>query len=136
MTTYQILKNPLWLIVVLLSTFPVEAQNQEGPLFEKVSGENYHVELAGTLWEPLSAGNVSSESLGIQGSTIDFTTDLGIKKKRFHELRLVLRPAERHKIRIGFLPLLWSTETKLPRNLVFNGIQCNFWCFYVGLANI
>ncbi len=123
MTTYQIFRNSLWLIVVLLSTFPVEAQNREDPFFEKVSGENYHVELAGTLWDPLSEGNVSSESLGIQGSTIDFTTDLGIEKQRFHELRLVLRPAERHKIRIGFLPLLWNTETKLPRDLVFNGIQ-------------
>lgn len=123
MTTHQSFRNSLRLIVVLLSTFPAEAQDREAPPFEQVGGENYHIELAGTLWEPLSDGNVSSESLGIKGSTIDFTTDLGIKKKRFHELRLVLRPAERHKIRVSFLPLRWNTETKLSRDLIFNGIR-------------
>jgi hypothetical protein len=64
---------------------------------------------------------VSSESLGIPGSDIDLAADLGIEKKRIPELRLVLRPATKHKFRFNYLPIRYSAESVVQREFVFNG---------------
>ena len=49
------------------------------------TGENYHVEIGGFLWDPNPQIVISSESLGIVGSKIDFVSDLGIEKTWFKQ---------------------------------------------------
>jgi hypothetical protein len=84
-------------------------------------GENYHVEVAGTLWNPDVAGQISSEQFGIIGSQIDFVDDLAFQKTRFKDLRIVLRPTRKAKFRIEYTPIEYTAETTLKRDIIFNG---------------
>ncbi|MCC7008606.1 MAG: hypothetical protein IT184_07300 [Acidobacteria bacterium] len=84
-------------------------------------GEKYHVELAGTLWNPNVFGMISSEQWGIAGSQIDFTGDLGFKTTRFKDLRATLRPSRKTKFRIQYTPVRYQADSLLKRSLVFNG---------------
>jgi len=85
-------------------------------------GENYHVELGGTLWNPELAGIISSEQFQIIGSDIDFVDDLGYEKTRFRDLRIVLRPGRKHRFRIQYTPVQYTADTVFSRTIVFNGI--------------
>ena len=109
----------LALVGVLPSTARAQYEAPElrtGPL-----GEKYHVEVAGTLWMPSFSGVISSEQFGIVGDQIDFESDLGFKRTRFKDLRIVLRPATKHRFRIQYTPVVYEAETTLNRNIVFNG---------------
>ena len=86
------------------------------------TGENYHVEIGGFLWDPNPQIVISSESLGIVGSKIDFVSDLGIEKTWFKQLRIVLRPAKKHKFRFEYTPITYDAVGTLSTNIVFNGI--------------
>ena len=109
----------LALVGVLPSTARAQYEAPElrtGPL-----GEKYHVEVAGTLWTPSLFGVISSEQFGIVGDQIDFESDLGFKRTRFKDLRIVLRPSTKHRFRIQYTPVVYEAETTLDRNIVFNG---------------
>ena len=85
-------------------------------------GEKYHVEVAGTLWMPSLFGVISSEQFGIIGDEIDFVNDLGFKRTRFGDLRIVLRPSQKHRFRIQYTPVVYEAETTLNRTVIFNGL--------------
>ena len=87
----------------------------------RATGENYHVELGGYLWPPSPTVLITSESLGIVGSKIDFVEDLGIEKKTFKQLKVVLRPGTKHKFRFEYTPIGYDAESTLRRTIVFNG---------------
>jgi hypothetical protein len=84
--------------------------------------ESYHVEVSGNLWNPSLFGVISSEQFGQVGSDIDFTTDLGYERTRFKDLRIVLRPATKHRFRAQYTPVVYTAEKNFSRNIVFNGI--------------
>ena len=89
----------------------------------RATGENYHVEVSGNLWDPTPAIIIRSESIrGIIGSDIDFVEDLGVEKSWFTQLKVVLRPATKHKFRFEYTPIRYTGETVLKRDLIFNGI--------------
>ena len=73
--------------VCAVATFVMSATAK--PVFAQYSGtratgENYHVEITGNLWDPSPNILISSESIsGIPGSDIDFVEDLGIEKNWF-----------------------------------------------------
>lgn len=83
--------------------------------------ERYHVEIGGALWRPTPELLVSSESLGIPGTTIDGVGDLGFTRSRFGELRAVVRAARRHKLRVHYLPIEYAAAATVERTFVFNG---------------
>jgi hypothetical protein len=85
------------------------------------TGETWHVEFGAGLWSPSPEMAVSSEQLGLIGSRIDAVDDLGMTKSTFKEIRLVLRPAKKHKFRFSYIPISYSAETTLKRTIVFNG---------------
>jgi hypothetical protein len=85
-------------------------------------GETYWVEFSFDFWSPTPAIVISSESLGLAGTAIDFVTDLGIEKTRFRQFDLVLRPAKKHKLRASVTPIRYEAEHVLTRTVVFNGI--------------
>jgi len=119
----RVIRLSFALLLSLLLPNAAEAQYGRRTLAEPATGEDYHVEIAGGFWNPTPQVLISSESLGIPGSDIDFVSDLGIEKKRFRELRLVLRPARKHKFRINYIPISYTAQSVLTRNIVFNGIQ-------------
>lgn len=92
---------------------------------DPATGERYHVELSGGMWNPKIEAILSSEGLGIPGSDIDLKTDLGFLDKKFYDVRAVLRPARKHKFRVSFVPIKYEAESTLKRTIVFNGISYN-----------
>ena len=110
-------------VAYVLLWFPGTAQAQFGatPFEDPATGEKYHVEGGYVFWNPPLDLKVASASLGLAGTKIDATTDLGLANKHLSELRIVLRPARKHKFRIQYLPMKYSGQTNLHRNFVFNG---------------
>jgi hypothetical protein len=84
-------------------------------------GERYHVEVAGTLWNPAVVGQIASDSFDAIGDAIDFSGDLGYEKTRLKELRIVLRPTTRVRLRLQHTPIRYDAETTFNRNIVFGG---------------
>ncbi|HSC26704.1 MAG TPA: hypothetical protein VLD67_05495 [Vicinamibacterales bacterium] len=89
----------------------------------RATGENYHVELSGFFWNPTPELFVTSESLQIIGSRIDFNEDLGIETKRMTQMRVVGRPATRHKFRFEYTPIKYSSRSILNRDITFAGTR-------------
>jgi hypothetical protein len=102
------------------SAAPAAAQFRP-PASERTIGEKYHVEGGIAWWNADPTLIVSSESLGIPGDEVDLVGDLGIEQKRLRELRLVLRPATKHKFRFHYLPINYVAESVVQREFTFNG---------------
>jgi len=109
-------------LAVLLGAAPAQAQYGVRQPAATAVGERYHVELSGDFWSPSPLVAVTSESLGIPGTTFDLASDFGVTKERFRQFQLVLRPARKHKFRVEYTPIRYQTDTVLERNIVFNGI--------------
>jgi len=110
-------------VAMLGAAVPASAQYGALPTSNRATGEKYHVEISGSLWDPAPSIFISSESIeGILGSRIDFVEDLGIEKSWFKQLKVVARPGEKHKFRFEYTPIKYEAESVLTRNIVFNGI--------------
>jgi hypothetical protein len=99
------------------------AQYNAPPLDNRAIGEQYHAEFGVTFWNPTPSGTVSSEQFGLLGSNLDFEKDLGYQQTRFNELRIVLRPAIKHKFRAEYMPVAYTAHSVLNRTITFNGIS-------------
>ena len=110
----------LCLLVSGLAARPAQAQYGVAGS-DRATGETYHVELGGYLWPPTPTAEITSESLGIIGSRIDFVEDLGIERQTFRQLKVVLRPGRKHKFRFEYTPMGYDVESTLRRTIVFNG---------------
>ena len=109
-------------LYILFAPRMASAQFSATPFSDPAGGEQYHVEGAIAFWNPPLGLQVSSESLpGVVGTTIDAVGDLGIGQKRLMELRLVLRPAKKHKFRLHYLPMKYNGQSTFHREFVFNG---------------
>ena len=104
----------------LFLTSPASAQVGVGARTGSV-GDQYNIEAAAGFWNPQPELIVSSESLGIAGDEIDLVADLGIEQKRIPDLRVVLRPALKHKFRFSYLPIKYTAESVVRREFIFNG---------------
>ena len=112
-------------VALLLAAAPASAQFGSAGLSDPATGENYHVEVGGYLWNPTPTVLITSEALGILGSEIDFVEDLGIEKKTFKQLKVVLRPGLKHKLRFEYTPISYQATSTLRRDIVFNGQRFN-----------
>ena len=99
------------------------AQAQFQPAASAVVGEKYNIEVSFNFWNATPDAIVSSESLGIPGTDVDLVNDLGIEKKVLKDLRVVLRPAKKHRFRINYLPMNYDAESQVKREFVFNGLR-------------
>ena len=111
----------LWCVVSGLVAVPAWAQYGVKHISDPATGEKYHVEVSGDFWYPTPDITITSESLGIVGSRIDFVTDLGIEKTRFKQLKVVLRPTQKHKLRFEYTPITYEAVGSIKRDIVFNG---------------
>ena len=113
--------------IVLLTASPARAQFKPRPMSDPATGEQYHIEASAGFWSTSSDMVISSEALGIIGSTIDFKKDLGLESGRLRELRVVLRPATKHKLRFEVIPIrMTGKDFVLSRTIVFNGQAYRF----------
>lgn len=109
------------LLALVVTATPALAQFQRRSLNDAPLAERYIIEAQGGLWSPGPNMSITSESLGILGTRIDFVSDLGLKRTRFREFRATLHPARRHKFRFQYIPLNYRQSSTLVRSLVFNG---------------
>jgi hypothetical protein len=109
------------LLALAWCTAPASAQFRPRPLAEPTLVENYKIEATAGLWNPTPEMSVTSESLGIIGTKVDFVDDLGLTTKRLGAFGLTLHPGRKHKLRFEYLPIRYSQEATLPRDIVFNG---------------
>lgn len=113
--------RPFVLASLLLSlAAPASAQFRGA---SETIGEDYHVEVSFNFWNPTPVPIVSSEALGILGTDVNLVEDLGIEKQRLKDLRLVLRPAQKHRFRIQYLPMNYDAESTVRREFIFNGLR-------------
>ncbi len=114
----------VWCVVFGLMPTPAWAQFQAKRISDPATGEKYHVEVGGYFWNPTPDISITSESLpGIKGSRIDFVNDLGIEKTRFKQIKIVLRPAKKHKFRFEYTPITYDAVGVIRANIIFNGIE-------------
>lgn len=107
-----------------LAAAPANAQFRAKGTSDRATGETYHVEIGGYLWNPSPDIAITSQSLpGIAGSRIDFVTDLGIQQAKFRQLKIVLRPSKKTKFRFEYTPIKYEAVGSLQANIVFNGIN-------------
>jgi hypothetical protein len=111
----------LCLLTALFAAAPAAAQYSGGRPSEAATGETYHIEIAGTIWDPSPDIVLSSESLGIPGDQVDFVNTLGVMKTNFKQLKLVLRPAKKHKFRFEYTPIHYQSTATVLTSFVFNG---------------
>jgi hypothetical protein len=112
-------------ITLMLAAAPASAQFGVPGLSDPATGESYHVEVSGALFNPTPTLLITSEGLGIPGDRIDFVNEFGLEKKTFRQLRVVLRPARKHKLRYEFIPMSYENEATITRSVVFNGQRFN-----------
>ncbi len=112
----------LCLFAGLFAARPAQAQYGARPVgSNRATGETYHVEIAGTLWNPTPDIVIASEGLGQIGSDIDFVNTLGIEQKTFKQLKVVLRPGTKHKFRFEYTPISYDAQKTVTASFVFNG---------------
>lgn len=110
-------------LCLALGLLAAPARAQYAPKGDRATGETYHVEIGAHFWNPSPDIVISSEGFGYEGTPIDFVTDLGIKQKRFGQIKAVLRPAKKHKLRFEYTPIHYEATGSISRTLIFNGIE-------------
>ena len=109
-------------VLVLLAASPALAQFQPRVMDEPAGSEQFRVEGFAGFWNPSADMLISSESLGIPGTVIDFKQDLLLQDRRFGDLRVVLKAARKHKFRFQTVPIRYNEEgVTVTRDIVFNG---------------
>jgi len=108
-------------VALVLTASPALAQFRPRTISDPATGESYRIEGSAGFWSPSATMSISSESLGIAGSTIDFKKDLGLKNKRFGELHAVLKASRKHKFRFQYIPIKYAQQATINRDIVFNG---------------
>lgn len=109
------------LVALALNVAPAHAQYTPRSVSDPATGEQYHIEGEINMWSPGVTANISSVGLGIPGSNIDLKKDLGLTDQRLSDVRLVLRPFKKHKLRFQYTPIKYEQQSSLVRDVVFQG---------------
>jgi hypothetical protein len=92
---------------------------------DRATGETYHVELGGTIWNPTPNIVIASTQFEQLGDDVDFVATLGLQQKTFNQFRAVLRPGTKHKFRFEYSPIKYEAQKNVPVSFVFNGQRFN-----------
>jgi hypothetical protein len=107
---------------LLLTASPAFAQFKPQSLNELGTGERFRIEGFAGFWSPAADMVISSESLGIPGSRIDFKQDLLLQDHKIRDLRITGKIARKHKFRFQTVPINYENEgVTVKRDIVFNG---------------
>ncbi len=116
----------LLLAAAIIATPAAPAQAQYRPLpagsysvADNPVGEPYHIEFGVNWWTPSPNILIASESLGIPGTEIDIQANLGVEKQSTYEMYLVLRPGKKHKFRFDYIPISYTAQAVLEKDVVF-----------------
>jgi hypothetical protein len=83
-------------------------------------------ELGVRFWAPTPELRIRTGALAALGENeVDFVGEFGIEDTRFREIRAVLKPGRKHKLRFHYLPIEYHEETTLTRTITFGGRTFN-----------
>jgi len=128
--TTCLLKRPLTCLAITIlvagaTVSPAYAQYRPVPApgsgAASQTGEKYHFEISVDFWNPVPSFGVSSDGLGLGGSTIDAQADLGLEQRWMNDFRIVIKPGARHKFRFSYLPMDYISTATLTGTIYFNG---------------
>jgi hypothetical protein len=108
-----------------LSVVPAAAQTRYVPYSAaaaRATGETYHAEFSVHYWSAAPSLVFTVQSIDIPGSTIDGVRDLGFETEHPRNLQFVLRPAKKHKFSFGYVPIKFTGDTVLEREIVFDDV--------------
>jgi len=89
---------------------------------EIVPGEDFHVEFGVLWWRPSPDLMIQTGQLASVGiNDFEFAREFGIEDKRFSDFRVVLKPARKHKFRVGYVPIRYEQSAVLQRQINFGG---------------
>ncbi len=123
----RLFATTLFLFAGLSTAIPAEAQYgaRRTASSNRATGETYHIEAAGTIWNPTPELVICSESLGILCDNVDFVNTLGLTKSKFKQLKVVARPGTKHKFRFEYTPIKYNAQKTIQTSFVFNGQRYN-----------
>ncbi len=109
-------------LAFVLAAAPAQAQYGVSGPSTRATGETYRFEFSAYFWNPGPELAIQTEWRGIVGDRIDLVEDLGLEKTKFGQIRAVLRPATKHKLRFEYTPISYEQpEGTLQRDVIFNG---------------
>lgn len=100
--------------VALVMSVGAPVFGQSAPSMREAD-EKYHVELAAGAWNPTPTLLISSEP---QGTNIDLV-NISVDRRWIGELRLVVQPVPKHKLRFEYIPIDVETTMTLRRDIIF-----------------
>jgi hypothetical protein len=106
--------------VVVVGSSTAAAQFSPRTFNQPETAEDYHIEGGIDLWLPTADVTISSTSLGIAGTDIDFKSDLGLVDQKMPAFHAQFK-AGRNKLRFQFVPIGYTQSAALRRDIIFNG---------------
>jgi hypothetical protein len=82
------------------------------------SPENFHLEAGVMLWKPSPDIVITSGTLG---TPVDFVNTFAVDDKWLADVRLVLKPARKHKLRFSATPIRYESTQMLTQTIRFRG---------------
>ena len=111
----------LLVLALLLPAAAVSAQGTGTSEPKAVVGEKYWIEFTATFWRPALKGSVQTDDLDVVGSRIDLASDLALDNSQALDLRLILRPAKKHRFRLQYTPNEATGDGFLTRDITIAG---------------
>ena len=88
------------------------------PAFAQDSPEDFHVEAGVMLWKPSPDILLTSGTLG---TPVDFVDTFAVNDKWLADLRVVLKAARKHKLRVSLEPIKYEGTETLTQTIRFRG---------------
>jgi hypothetical protein len=109
------------LIAVTLFTCLFAATRAEAQFeAQSSSPEDFHTELAMMWFTPKPELTLTTGNALV--GTVDFVQEFGIAEEKFREIRTVIKPGRKHKIRFAYLPIKYEESAVLQRNVTFQNV--------------
>lgn len=101
-----------------IAAFFLAALCLAAPAGAQGSPENYHAEAGVMLWKPSPDIIITSGTLG---TPVDFVNTFAVEDKWFADVRVVLKPARKHKLRFSATPITYESTQTLTQTIRFRG---------------
>src|SRR5262245_47086030 len=113
------------LLLAIGTAAPAAAQFKPRIVQETAVGDKFHIEGGFDFWMPTAELAVSSSGsdqlAGIPGTDINAKRDLGLVDRILPILNLGFKSAQKHKLRVQFIPIKYEQSAILARTIDFNG---------------
>ena len=112
-------RSVLLTLAGLLALVPqAEAQFSAVPL--QHPSEEYAVAFDLLYWRPTPDLLITDDAV-VTPAPVDFVQTFGLEDDRFRELRVTVKPARKHKLRVSYLPVRYEQTARLDTDVRFGG---------------